>query len=32
MTIEYNIYNESGINLNGTVQNTIHALASDSGG
>jgi hypothetical protein len=32
MTINYNIFNETGIQLQGAVQNTIHALGRDSGG
>jgi len=30
MTIKYNIYDETGNSLQGTVQNTIHALGKDS--
>ena len=30
MTIKYNIYDETGTSLKGTVQNTIHALGKDS--
>jgi hypothetical protein len=30
MTIEYDILDEEGVSLKGTVQNTIHALGKDS--